>query len=204
MRTKVYLIAVFFSIYFAISTLFAFAKTNDNSSKTIKEIDNYLASIKSMESDFLQTDSNGIKRTGRVYIKKPNRVRVEYFTPEKELILLNSELVMHYVPDLESTNYVPGEELALSLLSQKNFRVSVESNIKRLDISNNAIVLDFVIKNDKCDRLTSLTFSSSPIKLKSMRIYQGDEFVSINFIGPIINESISSWIFNFNNKEISG
>ncbi len=204
MRLKVYLIAVFFSIYFVLPSSFAIAKVVDNSSKTIKAVDDYLASIKSIESDFLQTDTSGIKRSGRAYIKKPGRIRIEYFTPEKELILLNSNLVMHYIPDLDETNHASGEELMLALLSNKNFRISTQAVIKRLNISGNKIEVDFVMKGDKHKRLTSLKFNASPIKLQGMRIYQGDEFVNVDFIGPIINEPIDSYMFEFTNKSVGG
>lgn len=197
MKIIVYLIAAFFSIYFAESS-----HSSDNSSATVRLVDEYLASIKSIESRFIQTDANGGRRDGVIYIKKPNRIRIEYLTPDKELILLNSDLVMHYTPDLDETNYVPGEELAMSLLSQKNFRITKQAKIQRFETSAKHIELDFIIKDDKQKRATSLRLAKNPIRLESISLIQGSDFVKIDFINPMVNSKISSWVFEFNNKQV--
>ncbi len=195
MKIILYCIAVFFSMYFA-SEL----QAKDNSGETMKVLDNYLASIKNIEARFMQTDANGLERQGFIYIKKPNRIRIEYIMPDKELIVLNSDLVMHYNPDLDETNYLPDEELAISLLSQKNFRIIKQANIKRLDISDKYIQIDFTIKNDKQNRIISLKLNNNPIHLSSIAMSQGNDFIHIEFIDPIVNSRISEWTFEFDNK----
>lgn len=197
MKSIVYYITLIFSIYFAFEAAAA-AKP----ATTIKEVDDYLASIKSIEARFIQTDSNGGKRDGFIYIKKPNRIRVEYLTPEKELILLNSNLVMHYTPDLDETNYVPGEELAMSLLSQKDFRITKHAKIQRFEVRPKRIKLDFTISTDKQKRQTSLTLTNNPISLVSISMIQGDGFVNIDFVDPIINSKIPGRVFEFENRQI--
>lgn len=197
MRFILYFTIMLFTISFAPN---AYA---DQSKTLIKQIEQYIAELKTMESNFIQVDSQGLRRSGKVYIKKPDRIRLEYFAPEPELIMLNTNLVMHYNPDLDETNYVPGEEIILNILSKKNFQLSKEANISRLDIKDNVIWVDFVMKKDPLKRTTTLRFSKNPMVLLSISLSSGEDIVTINLDTPSFNHSVPSDKFDFENKRLS-
>ncbi|MCE2992508.1 MAG: outer membrane lipoprotein carrier protein LolA [Candidatus Jidaibacter sp.] len=196
MNTKFYIIVLLFSIYF-IAPAHA-----DSSKESIKLVDDYLASIKTIKSEFVQTDSSGNKRGGMMYVKKPNRIRIEYSSPDRELVLLKSDLIMHYLEDLDEANYLPKDDLAISLLAQKNFKLTKQAKINKFELVSNFIELGFFLRDDKQNRYITLRIQKNPMKLISIAVKNGDDLVTINFIAPIVNDNIDSKVFEFSNKSI--
>ena len=53
----------------------------------LKDLSSYLNSITTAESDFSQINADGSISTGKIYIKRPGRVRFEYAPPDQSLVL---------------------------------------------------------------------------------------------------------------------
>jgi outer membrane lipoprotein-sorting protein len=53
----------------------------------LKDLSAYLNSITTAESDFSQINADGSISTGKIYIKRPGRVRFEYAPPDQSLVL---------------------------------------------------------------------------------------------------------------------
>lgn len=54
---------------------------------SLAEISGYLNSLTTAEAEFAQVNADGSTVTGRLYLKRPNRVRFEYAPPDKNLVL---------------------------------------------------------------------------------------------------------------------
>lgn len=59
----------------------------------LPQVSDYLNSFKTAEAAFTQVNDDGSISTGRVYIKRPGRVRFEYDPPEKALVLASANTV---------------------------------------------------------------------------------------------------------------
>ena len=59
----------------------------------LSQVSDYLNSFKTAEAAFTQVNDDGSISTGRVYIKRPGRVRFEYDPPEKALVLASANTV---------------------------------------------------------------------------------------------------------------
>ena len=53
----------------------------------LKDLSGYLNSLDTAETDFTQVNADGSIATGKLYIKRPGRVRFEYAPPDKSLVL---------------------------------------------------------------------------------------------------------------------
>jgi outer membrane lipoprotein-sorting protein len=53
----------------------------------LRDLSAYLNSITTAESDFSQINADGSISTGKIYIKRPGRVRFEYAPPDQSLVL---------------------------------------------------------------------------------------------------------------------
>lgn len=54
---------------------------------SLNTLSGYLNGLTTVESDFTQVNSDGSVSTGKIYIRKPGRVRFEYAPPDKSLVL---------------------------------------------------------------------------------------------------------------------
>lgn len=59
----------------------------------LADVSAYFNELKTVEADFTQINDDGSISTGRVYIKRPGRMRFEYDPPEKALVLASSNTV---------------------------------------------------------------------------------------------------------------
>lgn len=56
-------------------------------------ISDYLNGLTTVESDFTQINSDGSISTGKIYIKRPGRVRFEYSPPDRSLVIAGGQQV---------------------------------------------------------------------------------------------------------------
>lgn len=59
----------------------------------LSEISDYLNSLSTVESDFTQVNSDGTISTGKIYIRRPGRIRFEYAPPDRSLVIAGSQTV---------------------------------------------------------------------------------------------------------------
>ncbi|MFZ0097990.1 MAG: outer membrane lipoprotein carrier protein LolA, partial [Gemmobacter sp.] len=67
--------------------LFALALPAQAQKLSLATISNYLNSLTTAEADFRQINSDGSVSKGKLFIKRPNRVRFEYAPPDRNLVL---------------------------------------------------------------------------------------------------------------------
>ena len=60
---------------------------------SLATLSDYLNSLTTVESDFTQVNSDGTISTGRIYIKRPGRVRFEYGPPDRSLVIAGGQQV---------------------------------------------------------------------------------------------------------------
>ncbi len=75
------------------AVLVAMATTATAEKLSLNEISGYLNAMKTAQSAFTQINGDGSISTGRVYIKRPGRVRFEYDPPEEAMVLASANTV---------------------------------------------------------------------------------------------------------------
>jgi outer membrane lipoprotein-sorting protein len=56
-------------------------------------LSDYLNSLTTVEADFTQVNSDGSISTGKIYIRRPGRVRFEYAPPDRSLVIAGGQQV---------------------------------------------------------------------------------------------------------------
>ena len=59
----------------------------------LKDISAYLNGLTTVEADFTQVNADGTISTGKIYIKRPGRVRFEYGPPDRSLVIAGGQNV---------------------------------------------------------------------------------------------------------------
>ena len=75
----------------------------------LKTLSGYLNGLTTLEADFTQVNSDGTVSTGRIFIKRPGRVRFEYNPPDKALVLAGGQQVAIF----DGKSNVPPEQYPL-------------------------------------------------------------------------------------------
>lgn len=85
-----------------------------------------------MRADFVQIASNGEKVEGRLYIEKPNKIRMEYNAPSNVLIVGNGDYIVYYDKELDQITNIDYEDIpAAAILAN-----TVKIDGKELKVTN--------------------------------------------------------------------
>ena len=60
---------------------------------SLDTLSSYLNGMKTVEAEFTQISDDGSVQTGKLYIKRPGRMRFEYSPPDRALVLANNNTV---------------------------------------------------------------------------------------------------------------
>lgn len=76
---------------------------------TLANLSAYLNQMSTVTSDFTQVNGDGTVSLGKIYIKRPGRVRFEYAPPDRSLVLASAETVAIF----DGKSNQPAEEYPL-------------------------------------------------------------------------------------------
>lgn len=145
----------------------AYAQSSDN----LKKIEAYLNNIKSLQATFVQMASNGATAEGRLFIKKPNKIRMEYADPVNVLIVGDGNFIVYNDTELEQVTHIDYDDIPASLILGNDIKIDGKK-IKVLDFyqdsGSTSITLDYADKGDLGP--ITLVFSNNPMELKQWKI----------------------------------
>ena len=65
---------------------------------SLENIAQYLKNLKVLKADFSQVNADGTISSGIILIKRPGRMRFEYYTPDKTLVLVSAGALAIFDP----------------------------------------------------------------------------------------------------------
>jgi outer membrane lipoprotein-sorting protein len=87
----------------------------------LTDLSAYIESIVGAESSFTQINADGSKTTGRVIIRRPNRMRFEYAPPDRTLVLASAGQVAIFDPKSnQPPEQYPLKRTPLNLILARN------------------------------------------------------------------------------------
>lgn len=154
-------------LFFLMMATSTFAQTAEN----LSAVENYLNNIKNLEAKFVQTSSNGGTAEGKLYIAKPNKIRMEYDDPTSVLIVGDGNFIVYNDKELDQVTHIDYDQIPASLILANDIKIDGK-NVKVVDFYQDAgtttITLDYKKKGDVGP--ITLTFTNNPMELKQWKI----------------------------------
>ncbi|MBQ8436716.1 MAG: outer membrane lipoprotein carrier protein LolA [Alphaproteobacteria bacterium] len=177
--------------------------TQAQKAQDLYAIENYLNSIKNMEADFVQTSSNGGTAEGKIYIAKPNKIRMEYADPTSVLIVGDGNYIVFHDKELDQITHIDYDDIPASLILANNIKIDGK-NIKATDFYQDAgmtsITLDYKEKGDIGP--ITLTFSNNPLELKQWKIIDPQNIeVKVSLYNITQDTEMKDSLFKFKDKK---
>lgn len=171
----------------------------------IKQIESYLNNIKTMEANFVQMSSNGGTADGKIYIEKPNKIRMEYSEPTSVLIVGDGNYIIYNDKDLEQVTHIDYDDIPATLILANNIKIDGKK-IKITDFykdpGSTTVTLDYKEKGDIGP--ITLTFSNDPFELKQWKIVDPQSVeVTVSLYDAQKDLGLDPTLFKFQNKKFS-
>jgi outer membrane lipoprotein-sorting protein len=166
---------------------------------SLNEISEYLNGLESATSDFTQVNDDGSISTGKLYIKRPGRVRFEYNPPEKSLVMAGGQQVAIF--DGKSRHppeQYPLKQTPLNLILERNVDLARRNMVvgHSSDVKSTTVVAQDP-ENPEYGTI-ALVFTGNPVELRQWVITDGTGATTTVILGPLDKGSVSAVKFDIN------
>jgi len=165
---------------------------------SLSNLSSYLESIKKVSGSFTQINSDKTVSTGRIFLFRPGRMRMEYKTPDNSLVIVGGSQIAVF--DSKSNTHprvFPLRKTPLKILLEKKINLKTSDIIIRHEEVENSTVV--VLQDPKLSSYGSLklVFVDHPVTLRQWVITNemGDQTV-LKFKDFINQPNMSSDKFN--------
>jgi outer membrane lipoprotein-sorting protein len=129
-------------------------------------VENYLNSIHTLKSNFIQTASTGERATGVLFLNRPGRIRVQYDPPSPILLVANGAFIIYVDNNLEQISHIPIAETPLRALIDKDVNLLSWYSIKNIKRGPGTLRVTLAKKNGIGSSSVRLLFSDKPFQLR--------------------------------------
>ncbi|WP_413902993.1 LolA family protein [Tateyamaria sp.] len=127
----------------------------------------YLNDLKTAEGSFTQINDDGSISTGKLYIKRPGRMRFEYNAPDTALVVASANAV--YIVDSKSNQppeTYPLRRTPLSLILARNVNLSAANMVVGHDFDGTATVVTAQDPKNPEYGSIQMKFTGNPVQLR--------------------------------------
>ena len=138
---------------------------------SLNKISDYINGLTTLQADFEQINSDGSIDTGKLYIRRPGKMRLEYTAPNNALVIAGAGSVAIF--DDKSKNgptLFPLKKTPLNLLLKKNVDLYKNEMITEHTADNENT---FIVAKDpkrKSQGSIKIVFNNSPVSLQGWTI----------------------------------
>ena len=182
----------YLSYFYIIVFLILSHKVDSNTDIKIKILD-YLNSLQHFSASFIQNDNETLSE-GKVYIGK-KRVRAEYLSPTKILIVLDEDRAMYYNYDLEEDEFFNPKNTN-AWFFYDIFRNPYFFEDSKIIVKNNEIILNKSgFDSEETKYLINIYFENNPVILRKIEVFINDAFLQISIFDHNYNEDFDKNFF---------
>ena len=187
--TLIFFITIFFLLFFKS------ALGVDDKNRVL----NYLKSLKNFSASFIQNDGVNLSE-GKVYIGE-KRVRAEYLSPTKILIVLDNDKAMYYNYDLEEDEFFNPKKTNAWFFYDifRNPYFFEDSSLK--EESNELIVEKTGVDIDQRNFVIKVYFEKNPLVLRAVEVLIDNQFLKLSIYDHTYNEEFDKNFFKLINPQ---
>ena len=173
-----------------------FSKAYASSNQEIGNISNYISSLKNFSVSFLQKESGEFSE-GKISIGD-ERVRVDYTSPTKILIIISNNKAMYYNYDLDEDEFFDPRDTSawffFEIFNNLDFFVNSPISIHE----NNIIIKKEGSLNDENYKLT-IFFENKPLTIRKIELAIGERELILSFFNHNYFENFNKNYFKLIN-----
>jgi outer membrane lipoprotein-sorting protein len=136
----------------------------------VARVEKYMDSVMTLEAKFQQVDANGKLSFGRIYVRKPGRLRVEYDPPVPILVVADGGMISYYDSELDQLNQLPLQQSTAWFLVRHPIDLEDGVTISGIDRRPGALQLKLFQTSEPNSGSVELIFADNPLELRQWRV----------------------------------
>ena len=156
-----------------ISSLFIFISSSLKSDENIKKIFSYLENFSSLKSDFIQINNNGNILTGKIFLSRPGKIRIEY--NENPLVVISDgKKVATVNKKLKNVTFYSLNDIPIKMLLYKDFDLNTIKILNYREKDNN-LFLNLTENKFAEQGFVEIIFEKNPFQMKKWTLISNDQ-----------------------------
>ena len=187
--------------FYLLSTIFFIYSCEIHSEPNDKiKIINYLESLQNFSASFLQNNGESLSE-GKVYIGK-KRVRAEYLSPARILIILDQDKAMYYNYELEEDEFFNPKNTN-AWFFYDIFRNPLFFEDAKLGFENNQLILQKEgVDIEEKRFFIQVYFENNPLVLRKVDLWINKEPLTLSIYNHNYNEEFNKDLFKLINPKL--
>ncbi len=184
---------------FAFCCVVSVALAKQPSKEVISQVETYLNSLKTLKAEFVQTASNGSTAEGKIYIAKPNKIRMEYGAPVDVDIIGNGEFIVYNDKELDQVTHIDYDDIPATLILANDIKIDGK-NLKVIDFYEDRGTLMLTVEYPQKKDINPITliFNKEPFELKQWKVTDPQSVeVTVSLYGAQKDVDLDSKLFQF-------
>jgi len=136
--------------------------------QTITRVEYYLSDIHSISSQFIQVAPNGDVSTGKFYLQRPGKLRMEYNPPTPVLMVTSGGDIVYYDTELDQISRISLDSTLVGFLARDQVKFDNSVVITKLEHANNSLRISLIQTRRPKDGMLTLEFADAPLTLRNM------------------------------------
>lgn len=164
----------------------------------LADISRYINSLTTAEADFRQINADGSTATGKVYIRRPGRMRFEYAPPDRTLVLASAgQVAVFDGKSNQPPEQYPLSKTPLNLILAKNVDLSrAKMVVGHTEVDGLTVVTAQDPDHPELGTL-QMAFSAAPVTLRQWMVTDEAGGQTTVVLGPLkTGESYTTRLFS--------
>ena len=165
----------------------------------LQQAETYFNSIDSMRADFIQSSSTGAFAEGKMYLKKENKLRLDYKPPSEIEVVADGYYLIFHDKKLGQVTHMDLSSNPAAFILKKGFTFK-DGDLTVTDVTrdkSNIEMTVFKTKEPGNGRIT-LVFSAKPFSLKQWQVTDAQQIKTMVTLSNIEeNKDIDDALFKF-------
>jgi len=146
------------------------AQLTESDRADIARVEGYLNSMTTVKASFQQfTESEGLA-FGRIYLRRPGRLRVEYDPPSEILLIADGTLLSYYDAELNHIEQVPLKLSPMWFLLRENVKLGGDVTVTSFKKVADSILIGIVQSDEPDAGSVMLELGDKPLELRQWTI----------------------------------
>ncbi len=176
------------------------AQLSSADEQAVSEVEDYLNSFATMHSRFIQIAPDGGHASGSIYLKRPEKMRVEYDPPVPILIVSTGIWLIYLDMELGQVTHLPVDSSPVAVLAREKMTFGEEVEVVRVARADGDLRLTIVDNRDFSADLGEITlvFAENPLRLRKWTVLDAQGLVTtVTLIDPRFNIALDPVLFKF-------
>ena len=173
-------------------------KLDARDSADVERIQRYLNSIRTLSGHFIQTSSNGGFAEGKIYLERPNRVRLDYSPPTKLQVFADGFWLIYVDYELQNVDQVPLSSTPAALLVADKVKLSGDVTVLGVARGKQTIDVRLTQTDDPDQGQLTFGFTDSPLQLHDWTVIDAQRVrTRVALVNTEFNVKIDPYVFFF-------